>query len=580
MVAIIVVGLNVMSYISNLQNNFSQVEAQKNIKATEKISENLNLRNMSINNNKFNFTLYNSGSLPAHLVGMWITNNTARKSSIDWHTYYPLDTYVNPRATTANIGQSLSLMAKNTASYSVSFVTERGNQMSFNVLSPSDQGIQMSLTPIPRTVFSPFRVTLHFTVTNNSTSGNIIQNVSPMLGNPGITIVNATASATLVSSPSAQAVLLPAQTAFFNWVYQVQGNAGDVITFNVTIANAKQGNWVTNDVKFANPKLAEQSGVAIQASGISISKDYNSGTLHFHVESTDVPNNLLSQGHQTHPAFPDQTATTSTSLATVADQVWFLTKNSTSSLSVSAGQWNLTIFYKSGVGSGSHQIGVKYEDWDSTNSIFRSTIYSSTLTLASVNQITRYSTLSPSLSALTINGGGSSTQDRVRITLTYVSGPTFILYYDQTSNDSFLLPPSTSPTWPLYQTYSSGNVKVNVKNTGPLPIYVDDNSRIVFTQASGSLSFGGIVTNWQNVTGSSLSGTVSPTADSRILIPGDLVQLIFSPPCRTPIVTSACASSDSVSTYKGNYNVAVRVSGYDINGGFVLRVVVIGIVVV
>ncbi len=61
-------------------------------------------------------------------------------------------------------------------------------------------------------------------------------------------------------------------TAFFKWIYEVTGSEGDSVIFNATINNAKQGNYVTEPVKFVNIVLG---AVLAQNAGL-LQVDYES----------------------------------------------------------------------------------------------------------------------------------------------------------------------------------------------------------------------------------------------------------------------------------------------------------------
>ena len=57
----------------------------------------------------------------------------------------------------------------------------------------------------------------------------------------------------------------PGDTAFFKWIYSVSGGSEDSITFNATVNNAKQGNFVQASVEFfsidADSVSAQNAGV-------------------------------------------------------------------------------------------------------------------------------------------------------------------------------------------------------------------------------------------------------------------------------------------------------------------------------
>lgn len=573
-IAIIIGGYNLVMLGINQYGLYNTALVEKTSAQLNKINEEFRITDARIDNNKFNLTMSNTGSVAIGLIRLWVTNQTD-----GWYNNYTLASTIGSGQTITNLGQSLPLTAKNSSSYLFKAVTERGNAATFKLLAPSQGALKMSLFAVPRSISTGQNVTILFGVANNLTDGSIVQSVMPKVplnftkieASTGTT----TAGATLMEgpTPTVEQSLTLGETAFFKWVYKIVGDKGDKILFNATIVDAKKGNYVVEPAEVVVDILSEQSGVALQATGISITQDDESGTLHFHVENTDVPNALLA-GHQAQSAYPDVTATTTATLNLVTPSIWFLTKNITSSITTNSGNWNLTLYYKSGVGSGSHSINATYQIWDSTNTIKRSKILSFLISAPTTNAFTK---LSPPLQTTGSNiqlAGG----DRLRITLSYVSGAEFILRYDESGFDSFLKTPPQTPIWPLYQTYSGGSVSVIIKNTGPHPIWVDASSRVVFTHSANAATYSGLITNWEDPSGTP-KGTVGSTSDSIVVTPGNKIRLIFTESCKIP-TTSACATGDKASSNKGNFDVAVRVSGYDKDGGFVLRVVKIGIVVV
>lgn len=577
-IAVAIAGVNTIMYAMNQYDTYNKALSEKTSKDLNKLNEKFELVDLKIDNKKFNMTMRNTGSVAVGLIRLWVTNQTN-----GWYNNYTLTDVIAPGATRAGIGQTITgLVATNSSSYQLKVVTDRGNAGVYNLASASTQNLKLQLFVLPRSISNGQNVTVLFGVTNSLTDGSIVQSATPKVplsftkteASGGTT----TADAILMEGPTPAAgdSLRQGQTAFFKWVYKIVGDKGDRLNFNATIVGAKQGNYVTDTAEVVVDQLAEQSGVALQATGISITKDDETGTLHFHKENADVPNNALLFGHQAQPSFADLTATNTATLNTVTP-IWFLSKNSTDPMTINSGNWNLTMYYKTS-GTGSPTINVKYEIWDGTNTILRSTFLNFNLTPPLSSTYVKYNPtpLQSTGSDIVVAAG-----DRLRITLTSTVPGTadFILRYDETGFDSFLKTPTTTPTWPLYQTYTGGPVRVVIKNTGPSPIWVDPSSRIVFTHSVNGLNYAGIITSWENISGSPL-GPIDSTHDSRVMAPGDKFTLVFSDACKTPASPSACATGDMAKNNKGNYDVAVRVSGYDKDGGFVLRVVKIGIVVV
>lgn len=269
MVAIIVVGLNVMTWALSLQNNFGQVITERNIVETEQSSEKVEMRDFRIDNDKFNMTLANTGGLPVKLVQAWFTNTTDTNG---WHKNYTMSKLINPGDSLTKFGYDLNLIAKNSSSYKISAITERGSIANFQILSPKDKAMMMHLFAIPRSVATGHNVTIMFGVTNNLTDGSIVQSIRPKP--PTLTYTETPggskqATATLIEGPKPafEQSLTLGETIFFKWVYKIEGDPKDKITFDVTIYNAKQGNNVVETIEVAD--LATGSTIVTQITTVS-----------------------------------------------------------------------------------------------------------------------------------------------------------------------------------------------------------------------------------------------------------------------------------------------------------------------
>ncbi len=254
-VAVIIVGLNVMIYSSSLQNNFGQVEVQKNLKATERISEQLQLTGATIKNNKFNITLYNTGSLPVHLVRMWVTNNTG--TNTNWHQSWNLtsNNYIlNPRNATRNIGQSLTptLYAKTGTTYTFGFVTERGTIATYKLAGGSDAQLSAQLVAYPPTIPAGEQVTIQMLVQNNSTLADSVANITPTL--PTVTVSPSNGGSYQLASgptPASYPSIVKGSSAAFTWSYKLTGSNGTIFTFSAGLANSQSNTASTSASLYA-----------------------------------------------------------------------------------------------------------------------------------------------------------------------------------------------------------------------------------------------------------------------------------------------------------------------------------------
>ena len=582
MVAIIMVGLNVMTWGLNLQNNFGQVLTEKNVSEAERVKEKIELRDVKIDSNKFNMTVVNTGTLPVKLVNMWVTNTTDTNG---WHKNYTLNKLINPGDSLTGLGTGLSsLVAKNSSSYKINLVTERGSAANFQILSPTDKAIKMNLFPLPRSVPTRQNVTLLFGVTNNLTDGSIVQSITPKLKWPPAYTEAAQgtieAKATIMEGPtpiSARSLFL-AESVFFKWIIKVEGDPGDRITFNATIANAKVGNYVIEPVDMVVDTFAEQSITSLESLGIAGAPPDTTGTLHFHLEAAP---NLAPNYYRLESVFPDTSAGLSYVFDTSGEVVYWITNNGTDIVNIDAGNWNFTIYgnKKTGVPNLPAGIRLEVQFTDKFGSPVGPVLFSRDIITSSTTETAWGPPTIPNanLPAQQID----STQSRLRVKVSWLdstqgAGGYFEMKHDKTAWDSVLRTPEQTPSIPTYLVYSGGDVPVFVRNTGSNAIWLDKSTRIVFEKISTGALYAGIIKSWKNET-SGATGNVDSTKDSDGIEYNGVLRLFFSEPRTIPM---EAATGTSVTTDPGTYNVMIRLSGYDEQAGVVLRIITVGAVVV
>jgi hypothetical protein len=117
---------------------------------------------------------------------------------------------------------------------------------------------------------------------------------------------------------------------------------------------------------------------------------------------------------------------------------------------------------------------------------------------------------------------------------------------------------------------SSPDVKVNMTNTGTNTIWVDKNARVVFNNTATSAVYAGLVQSWKNFT-SGATGAINSTLHSDAWEPNTTLELLFS----WPRVIPGDSSSGTIVSGQ-QYNVYVRLTGYDERGQFVLKTIPVG----
>ena len=572
MVAIIIVGLNLMTWGLNLQNNFGQVLTEKNVSEAERVDEKIELRDVKIDSDKFNMTVVNTGTLPVKLVTMWVTNTTDTNG---WHKNYALNELINPGDSLTKLGTQLALTAKNSSSYKINLVTERGSSANFQILSPKDKAIKMSLFAVPRSMPTGQNVTILFGVTNNLTDGSIVQSITPKV--PLNWTKTETASGTIAATatliegpiPVTERSLTLGENIFFKWVYKISGDVGDKIKFNATIADAKQGNYVTEEIQLVVDTFSEQSITSLESLGIAGASPDTTGTLHFHGEAAP---NLPPNHYRLESVFADTSSGFSNVFDTAGESYIWLTNNGTDIVNIAAGPWNYTIVgnKKPGGPAGTATIEVKLQMADKLGNAIGSPLNIWTLSTSSTTE-TKYNSTSFNLGSIQLN----STHARLKVTVTWIAGQ-FDMKWDKTSWDSVLRTPTQTPSIPTYLVYSGGDLAVFVRNTGPNTMWLDENTRVVFKKVTTGALYAGIIKKWENTT-STAQGNINSDNDSDGLEKDRFLRFIFSEPRAAPTTS---ATGTSVTTDKGTYDVMVRLSGYDSAANVVLRIITVGAVVV
>jgi len=206
--------------------------------------------------NEFNITVTNTGTIPINITKVWAKNMT----DPSWNqTKYQINKFVSPGASVSDIGQGTGLVAMDSESYSLKLVTSRGNTLSTQLVSAANQPLEMTLFTTPANPLSNQNVTMLYSVKNNLTEGQVIQSIVPEFENPVDVTGSATAALQGSISPASVNSLQPGEVALFEATYLVTGGNLEKITFNATIANAVQGNFVTDTAQIDIAPVSESA---------------------------------------------------------------------------------------------------------------------------------------------------------------------------------------------------------------------------------------------------------------------------------------------------------------------------------
>ncbi len=274
----IITAASYLTSTMNLFEDFSETVFAVEQERENRKKESFDISRLTIENNKINLDIYNSGDIPISLTRLWIQNVTG----VDQVYKFDLNKTVAPGSSAEDVLQLVPFTALATESYKIKLVTDRGTTKEFSVNSSTD-ALELQLFALPEELPTNFKSTVLLTVTNNSTQNTIYTNILPILN-----IVSLGATAQLESSlPDPYPVLEKGNTAIFEWTYRITGDEGDKVRFEASILNGIPGNIITKEVTIKTVEFALTSGSSLE-SGFLTSSSTPENVLFFHKESLDA----------------------------------------------------------------------------------------------------------------------------------------------------------------------------------------------------------------------------------------------------------------------------------------------------
>ena len=332
-------AISYISYGMDTLDQYVQTVVVKSSLKEDRANEDFHIIKGTVDGNKFNLTVQNTGNVPITLMRLWVENVTVTATNTNPERHdLTTNNALTPGETKYNIGQSLSISpGDNSASYQMKLFTDRGNEKYFYLRGSGSEPVSLQLHAIPQQVANNFDTTLLFTVLNNMSRNDVMLNVKP--ANPPI--ISGSASATLVSGPepSSYTNLNAGDIATFTWVYSISGNDGDNVSFTTSLENGILGNTATATVYVKDVEVSLQSGTSLQSKGFLSASTINN-ILVFHNEIDRVP----IPGRQMYSAQPDY-AGNGINIATT--NLSFFTNNGTQIITIPTGTWNASLTYYS-----------------------------------------------------------------------------------------------------------------------------------------------------------------------------------------------------------------------------------------
>lgn len=256
MIIVMIGALNVTLWMLQQQDRVGQAMVEKTSGNLDRLNEKIEIANVRIDGSKLNMTVTNNGGQPAKLKSLYVIDETA----VPKQQYrYDLDVPVDGRDSAKNVGQAVPFTASTTSLYSVKLITEAGNTASSVITPVSAVALPMSLYVIPPTVTPGENVTLLYTVTNNSTGAYLASGITPMLSYSLPCTPGPGCQLTQYVAPPSNVSIGKGATGLFKWVFKADAPDQTPITFNATINNARQGNYIIEKGRVEVVDLSLQS---------------------------------------------------------------------------------------------------------------------------------------------------------------------------------------------------------------------------------------------------------------------------------------------------------------------------------
>jgi hypothetical protein len=313
----------------NLFESFSETVFAVAQERENRKKESFDISKLTIENNKINLDIHNSGDIPISFTRLWVENVTG----VDQVYRFDLNNTVTTGNTIEDILKDVPFTVLQTQSYKMKLVTDRGTTKEFSVNASTDP-LHLQLFALPEEVPTNFVSTILLSVTNNSTKNTIYTNIQPSL------IVTSSVALAEFEGPTPEPhpVLEKGNTIIFEWRYRISGEDGDKVRFEASILNGVPGNTVTKNVEVQKIETAEQSLTSLSGS-ISTSGLIPQNVLKFHKETIDALGD-----RQMWSSAPEDDIEEIIDFS-LTNAVFYTNTDSNVTINIPAGKWNATLRY-------------------------------------------------------------------------------------------------------------------------------------------------------------------------------------------------------------------------------------------
>ena len=230
LIAIVVGALSYVTYSLDLLGNFSEqlISEESRIKNVQNEAFQLTYANVT-DDDKFDATIKNTGKIPLEITTLWLDkqneNDVVQKISIQ--------KTISPGSSFNFLDENIDIDVDSDSSYSMKFVTGRGESQFFYLNSPSSESLYIKMLAIPESLPTGFASTVLMTVVNNMTDNTTLYNIVPV--DPPCSLPECT----YLSGPDplSYPILDPGDTAIFRWAYEISGDPDDTVSFTGSLQN-------------------------------------------------------------------------------------------------------------------------------------------------------------------------------------------------------------------------------------------------------------------------------------------------------------------------------------------------------
>ena len=333
LIAVVVGALSYITYSIDVMGNFSEQLIAEESRQRDIQDEEFELVTIDIVSDKLDAIIKNTGEIPIKITTMYLdemgdNTDTVQKISID-QTIAPGNSF-------DFFSESIDVDIDSTKGYSMKLVTSRGETQTFYLNSAGQESLDIQLIALPNRIPIGFSTTIMMVVVNNMSNNNPLVNLTPI--EPACSGI-----CTEIGDgpfPASYDILEAGDVAIFEWVYELDGDNDESVTFTSGLVGGVSGNTASETVTITPIQSSEIAGQSLESLGFGQTSTLGD-LLVLHLEDYGIPSNA---DYQMHPTIPDDLGQNFIFDGT-EDQLQWFSANATSDTTIAAGNWNASLRY-------------------------------------------------------------------------------------------------------------------------------------------------------------------------------------------------------------------------------------------